>query len=86
MKLENTVLVTAQTEFMEAALHELRRFDNNLKCETLLASDIALCTSTDAARLMSKAAGERPVFARHLAPVQTIIPLSNSEQDVGAAQ
>jgi 23S rRNA (cytidine2498-2'-O)-methyltransferase len=84
VKLENTVLVTAQAEFMEAALHELRRFDNNLKCETLLAPDIALCTSTDVARLMSKAAGERPVFVRHLAPAQTILPLRNSEQDAGA--
>ncbi|MGH2493313.1 MAG: SAM-dependent methyltransferase [Ktedonobacteraceae bacterium] len=84
MKLDNLSLVTAQPEFMEAALHELRRFDNNLQCETLLAPDIALCQSTDLARLTSKAAGQRPIFVRHLAPVQTIIPLSNSEQDVGA--
>lgn len=69
---------------MEAALHELRRFDNNLQCETLLAPDIALCESNDLAHLMSKAAGQRPIFVRHLAPVQTILSLSNSEKDVGA--
>jgi 23S rRNA (cytidine2498-2'-O)-methyltransferase len=69
---------------MEAALHELRRFDNNLQYESLLAPDIALCKSSDVARLMSKAAGETPIFVRHLAPVQTVIALRNSEQDVGA--
>jgi len=69
---------------MEAALHELRRFDNNMRCETLLAPEIALCESGDVARLMSRAAGERPVFVRHLAPVQTVLSLSNSEKDVGA--
>ena len=84
MKLENKFLVTAQPEFMEAALHELRRLDNNLKTETLLAPDIALCESTDVARLMRQAADQRPIFARHLAPVQTVIPLRNSEQDIGA--
>jgi 23S rRNA (cytidine2498-2'-O)-methyltransferase len=68
---------------MEEALQELRRFDNNLQCETLLAPDIALCTSDDAATLMHRAAEERPIFVRHLAPVQAIIPLRNSEQDVG---
>ena len=68
---------------MEAALHELRRFDNNMRCETLLAPEIALCESGDVARLMSRAAGERPVFVRHLAPVQTVLSLSNSEKDVG---
>jgi 23S rRNA (cytidine2498-2'-O)-methyltransferase len=83
VKLENTLLVTAQPEFMEAALHELRRFDNNLKCEISLAPNIALCATTDIARLMRLAAAQRPVFARHLAPVQTVIPLHNSEQDVG---
>ena len=69
---------------MEAALHELRRFDNNMRCETLLVPEIALCESGDVARLMSRAAGERPVFVRHLAPVQTVLSLSNSEKDVGA--
>ncbi|HVB75488.1 MAG TPA: SAM-dependent methyltransferase [Ktedonobacteraceae bacterium] len=84
MKLENKVLVTAQPEFMEAALHELRRFDNNMKIDTLLAPDIALCEASDVVHLMRQAAGQRPVFARHLAPVQTVVPLSNSENDVGA--
>ena len=69
---------------MEAALHELRRLDNDLQCQSLLAPDIALCRSGDAVRLMSRAAGERPIFVRHLAPAQTTVPLRNSEQDVGA--
>lgn len=69
---------------MEAALRELQHLDNDMRCETLLAPDIALCTSGDAARLMSRAAAERPIFVRHLAPVQAIKPLRNSEQGVGA--
>ena len=68
---------------MEAALQELRRFDNDLRCETLLAPDIALCESGDVPRLMSRAAEERPLFVRHLAPMQTVISLRNSERDVG---
>ncbi len=83
MKLENRLLVTAQPEFMQAALHELRRLDSAMKNETLVAPDIALCETEDVVHLMRLAAAQRPVFARHLAPVQTIIPLGNSEQDVG---
>src|SRR5579859_6489540 len=69
---------------MEAALHELQRFDNDLQCETLLATDIALCASSDMTHLVNRAVEERPIFVRHLAPVQAIIPLRNNEQDVGA--
>lgn len=69
---------------MEAAAGELKRLDNDLQYETLLAPDIALCASGDAAHLMSRAATERPIFVRHLAPVQAVIPLHNNEQDVGA--
>ncbi len=68
---------------MESALHELQRIDNELHCERLLAPDIALCMSSDVARLMGRTAGERPIFVRHLAPAQTVIPLRNNEQDVG---
>ncbi|HEY6540784.1 MAG TPA: SAM-dependent methyltransferase [Ktedonobacteraceae bacterium] len=69
---------------MEAALHELQRFDNDLQCETLLVPDIALCASSDMTHLINRAVEERPIFVRHFAPVQAVIPLRNSEQDVGA--
>jgi 23S rRNA (cytidine2498-2'-O)-methyltransferase len=69
---------------MEAALHELQRFDNDLRCETLLAPDIALCTSGDLVSLVGRTVEERPIFVRHLAPVQAVISLYNNEQDVGA--
>ena len=69
---------------MEAALQELQRFDHDLRCDALLAPDIALCTSGDLASLISRAVEERPTFVRHLAPVQTVVSLHNNEQDVGA--
>jgi len=55
-----------------------------MKSERLLAPDIALCETTDVVALMRLAAEQRPIFARHLAPVQTVIPLNNTEYDVGA--
>lgn len=83
MNLNSQLIVTAQPEFLEAALHELQRLDKNLKSEALLAPGIALCSTPDVPLLTRLAAEQRPIFARHLAPVQAVVPLSNSEQDVG---
>ena len=83
MSLNNQVIITAHAEFLEAALRELQRLDKNLKSGVLLAPGIALCSTADVPLLMRLAAEQRPIFARHLAPVQKVVPLSNSEQDVG---
>ncbi len=49
----------------------------------MLGPEVALCTAPDVAALMRTAAKVRPTFVRHLAPVQEIINLSNTEQDTG---
>ncbi len=83
MSQENLLIVTAQPEFLDAALNELRLLDKRLTILETLAPGTTLCTSSDAAALMNLAVKQRPVFARHLAPVQAEVSLSNTEQDVG---
>jgi 23S rRNA (cytidine2498-2'-O)-methyltransferase len=84
VKLETQVIVTAHPEFLEAALRELQRLDSQLTRGEALIPGIALCSTPDVPRLMRLAADARPIFVRHLAPVQAIVPLSNTEQDIGA--
>ncbi|GCF10388.1 SAM-dependent methyltransferase [Dictyobacter arantiisoli] len=81
--IENFCLVTAQPEFIDVAIGELKVFDKNLSEVEKIAADIILCETSNAARLMSIASDKRPTFARHIAPVQTIIDLNGSEQDIG---
>lgn len=77
------VIVTAHPEFLEAALDELKNLDRQFSFVQLLAPGIALCETPRAATLARLAVEQRPVFARHLAPVQAVVPISNSEQDIG---
>lgn len=84
MKLETQVIVTAHPEFLEAALRELQRLDAHLKSGEVLIPGVALCSAPDVRGLMRQAANTHPIFVRHLAPVQTIIPLTNTERDIGA--
>jgi 23S rRNA (cytidine2498-2'-O)-methyltransferase len=83
VKQDDLLLVTAHAEFLEAAINELQRLDKRLSCESILGPEVALCQTPDVAALMRTAAKVRPTFVRHLAPVQTIIDLSNTEQDIG---
>jgi len=78
------VVVTAHPEFLDAALDELKVFDQQFSYVQLLAPGIALCSSPRIATLARLTVERRPVFARHLAPVQAIVPLSNNEQDIGS--
>lgn len=82
MSQENLVIVTAQPEFLDAALDELKRMNKNLKTLELLALGIALCAVPDSTSLMRRAASEHPIFLRHLAPVQTIVDLTGTENDI----
>lgn len=77
-------ILTAQTEFLEAAVRELKRLDPQVQSGASLAPGIALCSASDAAHLQRHAADARPIFTRYLAPVQIIVPLSNTQQDIGA--
>ncbi|GHO84870.1 SAM-dependent methyltransferase [Dictyobacter formicarum] len=80
---ENLCLVTAQAEFTDAALAELQALDPSLSMEEEIAPGILLCRAQDAARFMAIASQTHPTFTRHIAPVQTIVPLENSENDLG---
>jgi 23S rRNA (cytidine2498-2'-O)-methyltransferase len=83
------LIVTAHPEFMDVAFDELKSIDSSLYCLELLAPDIMLCSFPqvtplqDVTALMRQAAEQRPIFVRHLAPVQAIINLSNTENDIG---
>jgi len=80
---EQLLIVTAHAEFLDAALNELKRLDKGLTSIAVLAPGIALCANPDVTALMRLAAKTRPIFVRHLAPVQVVIDLDNTEHDVG---
>lgn len=78
-----TLIVTAHPEFLDAALDELKQINKHLMLDEVLAPGIALCSVPNAAKLMHHAAEQRPIFVRHLAPVQAIVNLTNTEKDIG---
>jgi 23S rRNA (cytidine2498-2'-O)-methyltransferase len=82
-KLENLYIVTAQREFMPAALSELKTIDKQLSIVREMTPDITLCGIPDVERFVRTVGNAQPVFVRHIAPVQTIVDLNNSEQDIG---
>src|SRR5260370_29410456 len=79
---ENSLIVTAHPEFLDAGLAEIRHFDKGLTSVELLAPGIALCAAPDIPTLMRLSAEQHPIFVRHIAPLQAIVPLSNTEQDI----
>jgi 23S rRNA (cytidine2498-2'-O)-methyltransferase len=83
VSIDNQFIVTAQLEFLQAALTELRQLDKGLTRTEELAPGIILCGVSDAQKFMQRAAREKLIFVRHLAPVQTIVNLHNEEQDIG---
>jgi 23S rRNA (cytidine2498-2'-O)-methyltransferase len=82
------LIVTAHPEFMDAAFDELKRLDRRLQSVELLSPGILLCgypqEMRDSTVLMRLAQEHRPIFVRHLAPVQAIVCLSNTADDIGA--
>jgi 23S rRNA (cytidine2498-2'-O)-methyltransferase len=87
--MENLLIVTAQPEFLTAALDELKRLDQRLTSIVAprfiegVNPGIALCAAPDVIALMRLASKARPIFVRHLAPAQGVISLSNTERDIG---
>lgn len=79
---ENLLIVTAHAEFLDAALDELRHLDKQLTRVDLLAPGIMLCATPHVTTLARLAAEQHPIFVRHIAPVQAIVPLTNTEQDM----
>lgn len=76
------VLITAHAEFLDDALRELKRLERQLHNVEVLAPGIALCSVPDLRIFTRIVAETRPIFVRHLAPVQTVIRLSNTEADL----
>lgn len=83
MSQENLLIVTAHLEFLDAALSELKQLDKRLTNVKVLTPGIALCAHPDVVALMHLAAKIRPIFVRHLAPVQVVVSLTTTEQDAG---
>ncbi len=79
---ESLLIVTAHPEFANEAVEELKRFDKRLAYVGQLAAGIVQCATPEVSTLMHLAAEQPPTFARHLAPVQAIVPLANNEQDI----
>lgn len=78
-----TIIVTAHPEFLDAALDELKQIHKRLMLDEVLAPGIALCSVPDAGELPRRAAQQRPIFVRHLAPAQATVNLTNTEKDIG---
>lgn len=76
------LIVTAHPEFASPSVAELKQLDKQLIRIEELAPGVTLCGTADVIALMQLAARERPIFVRHLAPVQTIANLSNTTQDL----
>ncbi len=79
---ENSVIVTAHPEFMQAAIAELKQLDTHLKITEELTDSITLCSVTNTHALQQRVAKEHLIFVRHLTPVQKTVYLTNTEQDL----
>jgi 23S rRNA (cytidine2498-2'-O)-methyltransferase len=77
------VIVTTHPEFSDAGFSELKQLDKQLTHVAQLAPGLILCATPQVETLMHMAAEQQPIFVRHLAPVQTIVNLNNTEQDIG---
>ena len=78
-----TLIITAQAEFLESALHELKRQEDRLEEVEVLAPGIALCKVPDLVSFRRNLAQMRPIFTRHIAPVQVTLRIHNTEADLG---
>lgn len=74
--------ITAHAEFLTDALQELQHLEKRLHTVEILTPDTALCSVPDPARFTRSVSEARPIFVRHLAPVQATIPLKNTEEDL----
>ncbi|GAC1389084.1 MAG: SAM-dependent methyltransferase [Ktedonobacteraceae bacterium] len=79
---ENSVIVTAHPEFMQAAIAELKQLDTRLTVTEELTESITRCDATDVPALQQRVSKEHLIFVRHLAPVQKTVYLTNTEQDL----
>jgi 23S rRNA (cytidine2498-2'-O)-methyltransferase len=76
------VILTTHAEFLHSAVQELQRSEQQLRLVATLAPGIALCRVPDAAHFMHTSAQLRPIFTRHLAPVQAVRSLTQTTADL----
>lgn len=67
---------------MQAALAELQQFDKQLTPVEELTPSITLCAVSDTTVLLQRASKAQLIFVRHLAPVQAIVTLTNTQEDL----
>ena len=79
---EASALITAQAEFLDDALRELKRLEQHVRTVEILAPGIALLHVPHTQAFAQQVAEARPIFVRHLAPVQAVVPLDNTERDL----
>ena len=82
MSIENSIIITANPEFMQAAIAELKHLDTSLSITEELTDSAFLCHTSDSHALQKRAAKEHLVFVRHIAPIQKTLYLTNTEQDL----
>jgi 23S rRNA (cytidine2498-2'-O)-methyltransferase len=83
VSIENFIIVTANAEFIQAAITELKQLDTSLlSIAEELTDSIFLCHTSNSEALQRRAAKEHLVFVRHIAPVQKTLHLTNTEQDL----
>jgi 23S rRNA (cytidine2498-2'-O)-methyltransferase len=76
------ILITAHAEFLDSALIEMKQVERELRSLDMLVPGIMLGSVPDVPTFMRTVAEEGPIFVRHLAPVQTIILIQNTEEDL----
>ena len=82
MSTEHYFIVTAQPEFAAAAIAELQQLERQVVMQEELAPGICLCTTPDTTTFIQKILQNKPVFIRHLAPVQATVALTSTERDI----
>lgn len=76
-------IATADPDFANAALDELRRFDSGLHLRRTLGPGVLLVATDQSERVFATAvAAEPPIFVRHLVPVHATLALTNTQEDV----
>jgi 23S rRNA (cytidine2498-2'-O)-methyltransferase len=79
------ILVTADPEFLNAALTEVRAADPKIKHERNLSDSLALLSSNlDFDALSSLIISQEPIFIRHISPATIQIALTNTAEDLNA--
>ncbi len=80
--IQHLFVATAQPEFAHVAIVELKRLEPQVKHIEELVPGVILCSASDVPQLLSRAVTDRPIFVRHLAPVQATVALTNTTKDL----